>query len=207
MFFSAPTRLLKFLKPAPLLLALALAVTGCAVKSFNSKLIENSQVPIKVLDVYWNPEIPKTFRITKSAQGYQPVINAADRLAGENAIREMHAVFQRGFQTQFKQAALAKGISEVSLVMVPQAQLPNPTPGRHQLFVGITNLGVFCTAGCTANFDLNGMLRSPGSSAATWTFDTQVGQPTVYAKIDAAIFEAFTSTVLSDWDAKKLLAK
>jgi hypothetical protein len=165
-------------------------------------------VPIKVLDVYWNPVVPSSFRITKSARGYQPVITSEDRKVAEGAIRELYGVFQTGFQTQFKNSAMARGISEVALVNVRQVQLPNPTPGRHQLFVDVTELSVGCNDQlCFPLFKLNGLLRNPGSSGSAMTFETSVGKQSAFSKVDAAVFEAFTQAVLDDWKAKGLLQK
>lgn len=190
------------------ILLLALAVSGCAVKRFISTVTEEPKVPIKVLDVYWNPVPPGVFKITKYARGYQPVIATGDRMEGEKSTREIYGVFQKGFQTQFRQAALAKGIPEVSVVMVSQAHLPSPIAGRHQLFVNVASLEFGCNGPtCVPSVKLEGMLRNPTSSASAWTFNTIVAPQTAYTKIDAAIFEAFATALLSDLESKGLLSR
>jgi hypothetical protein len=185
---------------------LCVVLASCAVKRFNSTTTNEPIVPIKVLDVYWNPVVPATYRITKSARGYQPTINDVDRMRAAATLRELYAVFQTGFQTQFKSGAQSNGITEVAVVGVPQTKLPNPSPGRHQLFVDVKELSVSCGEGsCTPIFTLTGMLRNPGSSATSLTFESLVGQHMAGSKIDASVVEAFTQAVMDDWRTKGLV--
>lgn len=185
-----------------------IALTGCAVKSFKSTLLETAQVPIRTLDVYWNPKLPEKYQISKSAQGYQPVINANDRKVATDSLGALSRIFDQGFRTSFSEKMKIMGVKTVEVIAVQQQRLPNPAEGRYQLFIDVSEMSVGCSgSGCVAIFDIKGILRAPASSAAAITFTTKVGQPIVGAKIDEKLFNSFASTLIDDLNIKGFLKK
>lgn len=189
-------------------LVATMALTACAVKSFKSTAMETAQTPIRILDVYWSPKLPANYKLTKSAQGYQPVITEADRKVAAESLTALSQTFDRGFRTLFSERMKASGVKTVEVISVPQQRLPNPVEGRYQLFVDVNDMAVGCTGlGCVATFDIKGMLRAPESSAPALTFTTKVGQPIVGAKIDDALFNAFASALADDLDKKGFLKR
>ena len=189
-------------------LVATMALTACAVKSFKSTAMETAQTPIRILDVYWSPKLPANYKLTKSAQGYQPVITEADRKVAAESLTALSQTFDRGFRTLFSERMKVSGVKTVEVISVPQQRLPNPVEGRYQLFVDVNDMAVGCTGlGCVATFDIKGMLRAPESSAPALTFTTKVGQPIVGAKIDDALFNAFASALADDLDKKGFLKR
>ena len=189
-------------------LVATMALTACAVKSFKSTAMETAQTPIRILDVYWSPKLPANYKLTKSAQGYQPVITEADRKVAAESLTALSQTFDRGFRTLFSERMKVSGVKTVEVISVPQQRLPNPVEGRYQLFVDVNDMAVGCTGlGCVATFDIKGMLRAPESSAPALTFTTKVGQPIVGAKIDDALFNAFASALADDLDSKGFLKR
>lgn len=186
----------------------AAALTSCAVKSFKSTVVEAAQTPIRTLDVYWNPKLPENYRISKSAQGYQPVISAADRKVAADSLIALSRTFDQGFRTSFSEKVKTMGVKTVEVITVQQERLPNPAEGRYQLFIDVSEMSVGCSGyGCVAMFDIKGTLRAPASSAAALIFTTKVGQAIVGAKIDEKVFESFASILTNDLDAKGFLKK
>jgi hypothetical protein len=199
--FQATSRILSCLLAA-------MALTACAVKSFQSTAVETPQTPIRILDVYWSPKLPANYKLTKSAQGYQPVITDADRKVAAESLTALSRTFDGGFRSIFSEKMKASGVKTVEIISVPQQRLPNPVEGRYQLFVDVNDMAVGCNGlGCVATFDIKGMLRAPASSAPALTFTTKVGQPIVGAKIDEALFNSFAGALAEDLDKKGFLKR
>ncbi|MEO8388518.1 MAG: hypothetical protein ABI893_16940 [Polaromonas sp.] len=186
----------------------AMALTACAVKSFTSTAMETAQTPIRILDVYWSPKLPANYKLTKSAQGYKPMITDADRKVAADSLVALSRTFDGGFRTLFSEKMKASGVKTVEVISVPQQRLPNPVEGRYQLFIDVEDMAVGCNGlGCVATFDIKGMLRAPASSAPAMTFTTKVGQPIVGAKIDDMLFSSFANALADDLSTKGFLKR
>jgi hypothetical protein len=182
-------------------------LTGCSsVKSYKSDNNITASETIKVLDVYWNPVLPANIQITRSARGYQPYISEADKRQASVAIADLRRIFSAGFTSTFSNQIKSMGVQSLEVVTVRQERLPNPVPGRYQLFVDVTATDLSCVDhGCTATFTLFSVLRPPASSEVAWSSTAKVGQSAINIPIDYVIFNAYSDRIMSDLKSKGYL--
>jgi hypothetical protein len=172
-------------------LATGLAIAACTIQSTQSNRIGTDIAKVAEIHVIYIPTVPP--KGTVAQYGYGPQFITPDRIqTASSSTLEYAAMFQAGFRDRFPAMAAKYGLTVSAIA-----------PAR--LIVQITGTKTTCTAKCVTRVDLSANLVD-GANKPLWHFQTSPGQSSIFAKIDAELFDVVARTLLDSMKKDGIIA-
>ena len=176
---------------AAAVLALAGLVAACTVQSVDHKVVGSSG-KVTELKVVFDATLPEKAKIVSVGYVVAPPPSGFTPEARQ-AATQFQQMLVNGFSARF--AGLAR----------PYGVTVSPA-GPETLRLGITEVTSYCSASCTTRVSLGGALYDRDGKQM-WTFNTRVGQGTIFAKISDEMFDAIARELLDAMKKDGLFGK
>ncbi len=180
-------------------LVAVIGMSGCTTYLYNEKRAEDYNKNASHIGVVWLTANQLQLRITKIAQGVQPVIGPNDREETSRKVHEVIGILQGNVSKHLVTRLNAEGVT------VRKNNDPDPAQAS-LVFIPRGGIGDCSPLGCMGSVDLQVSFIDAELKKPVWTGYFKVGTSNVISKPDEGIAESFYGTLVGKLKNERLIS-